>query len=198
MREDDPSERTLVALLDAGVEFIVVGGLAGVLMGAPIVTFDLDIVHRRTTENVDRLLALLLRGGAYHRLDLANRRLPPSREALLGCGHMNLALGDAKLDVLCEIDPHAAYEDLLEDTEAVPFHGHTLRVLGLRRLIQAKADAGRPKDRMALPILIGLRATAKLARRVLLRRRDPWLDEVAATYHVPRKDLVKYTTSWRM
>ena len=51
---------------------------------------------------------------------------------------------------------------------------------------------------VALPILVGLRATAKLARRMLLRRRDPWLDEVAATYHVPRKDLVKYTTSWRM
>lgn len=51
---------------------------------------------------------------------------------------------------------------------------------------------------VALPILLGMRATVKLARRVLLRRRDPWLDEMAATYHVPRKDLVKYTTSWRM
>jgi hypothetical protein len=51
---------------------------------------------------------------------------------------------------------------------------------------------------VALPILIGMRATAKLARRILLRRRDPWLDEIAATYHVPRKELVKYTTSWRM
>jgi hypothetical protein len=37
---------------------------------------------------------------------------------------------------------------------------------------------------VALPILIGMRATAKLARRILLRRRDPWLDEIAATYHV--------------
>lgn len=51
---------------------------------------------------------------------------------------------------------------------------------------------------VALPILLGMRATVRLARRILLRRRDPWLDEVAATYHVPRKDLVKYTTSWRM
>jgi hypothetical protein len=49
---------------------------------------------------------------------------------------------------------------------------------------------------VALPILPGLRATAKLARRVLLRRRDPWLDELAATHRVPRKDLVKHTTSW--
>jgi hypothetical protein len=41
MRLDDPTERILADLLDAEVEFIVVGGLAAVLMGAPIVTFDL-------------------------------------------------------------------------------------------------------------------------------------------------------------
>ncbi len=154
MRIDDPSERALVDLLDAGVEFIVVGGLAAVLQGAPVVTFDLDIVHRQTLENVDRLLALLLQQGAYHRLDLANRRLPPTRDALLGRGHLNLAMGDTKLDVLCEIDPHAAYDDLIDDTEIVPFKGRGLRVLDLQRLIQAKAAAGRPKDRMALPVLI--------------------------------------------
>jgi hypothetical protein len=33
------------------VEFIVVGGVAAVLQGAPVVTFDLDILHRRTPEN---------------------------------------------------------------------------------------------------------------------------------------------------
>jgi hypothetical protein len=42
-----------------------------------VVTFDVDIVHRWTPENVDRLFDLLLRNGAYHRLDLANRRLTP-------------------------------------------------------------------------------------------------------------------------
>ncbi|MEP7124235.1 MAG: hypothetical protein ABJE95_25130 [Byssovorax sp.] len=46
---------------------------------------------------------------------------------------------------------------------------------------------------IALPLGFGLRATAKLTRRTLLRARDPWLDEVARTYGVPRKDLVKYT-----
>jgi hypothetical protein len=51
---------------------------------------------------------------------------------------------------------------------------------------------------VCLPILIGLRATAMLARWWLLRRRDPWLDELAATCCVPRRDLVKYTTSWAM
>jgi len=41
------------------VEYIVVGGMAGVLHGAPVVTADLDIVHRRTQENVGKLLELL-------------------------------------------------------------------------------------------------------------------------------------------
>lgn len=161
MAIDDPSERILVELLDEGVELILVGGMAAVLQGAPVVTFDLDIVHRRTPENVDRLLAVLLRGGAHHRLDLANRRLPPTRDALLGHGHLNLAVGDAKLDVLCEIDPHATYEDLIDHTLTVPLQGRTLRVLGLARLIEAKAAAGRPKDRMALPILIAALEAAK-------------------------------------
>jgi hypothetical protein len=164
VRIDDPSERILVELIDEGVELIVVGGLAAVLQAAPVVTFDVDIVHNRTPENIDRLLAVLLRGGAYHRFDLANRRLPPTRDALLGRGHLNLAVRDAKLDVLCEIDPHDGYDELIADTVAVPLHGRTLRVLGLARLIQAKAAAGRLKDRMALPILIAALDASKLPR----------------------------------
>ena len=46
-----PKEADLPALLaelcDAGVEFIVLGGVAAVLQGVPITTIDLDIVHRR-------------------------------------------------------------------------------------------------------------------------------------------------------
>ncbi len=154
MVELDAGQRILLALVDAGVEFIVVGGTAAVMMGTPIVTFDIDIVHKRNTENVDRLHAFLMRHGAYHRLDLANRRLPPARDVLFGHGHMNLALGEAKLDVLCELDAGAGYDELLADSVQQPFHGKMLRVLGLRRLIQAKAAAGRPKDQMALPILL--------------------------------------------
>jgi len=41
------------------VEFVVVGMLAGVLRGAPVLTVDLDIVHRHSPENVARLLQVL-------------------------------------------------------------------------------------------------------------------------------------------
>ena len=50
---------------------------------------------------------------------------------------------------------------------------------------------------VVVPLALGLRATAKLTRRLLLRARDPWLTEIATTHRVPRQELVKYTSSWR-
>ena len=41
------------------VEFVVVGGVAAVINGAPVTTFDLDILHRWTPEIVDGLVAAL-------------------------------------------------------------------------------------------------------------------------------------------
>src|SRR5262249_23771540 len=46
-------------LSGAGVEFIVVEGVAAVLHGASRVTFDLDVVYRRTSDNIDRLVLAL-------------------------------------------------------------------------------------------------------------------------------------------
>src|SRR5579871_2691319 len=47
--------RPLRALAEAGVDFIVVGGVAAVLNGAPVNTFDVDVVHSRDADNIGRL-----------------------------------------------------------------------------------------------------------------------------------------------
>ena len=60
MASPPPDLTTLLArLASSGVELVVVGGLAAVAQGAPLTTQDVDVVHRRTPENVDRLLAIL-------------------------------------------------------------------------------------------------------------------------------------------
>lgn len=74
-------------LSGAGVEFIVVGGAAAVLHGAPITTEDLDIVHRASPENVSRLRTLLEELDAYVR-ELASRheiRAQQSRDLRAHC-----------------------------------------------------------------------------------------------------------------
>ena len=153
-----PSAADLPALLaelyNADVEFIIVGGAAAVIQGAPITTNDLDIVHRRTPENVARLLAVLLRLDAKMRYDSANRGLRPTAEMLAGKGQINLSTSLGPIDPLCELDEGQGYDELLAHSQTVVDEGRRLRVLDLPTLIVAKTKAARPKDRLVLPILI--------------------------------------------
>lgn len=153
-----PSAVDLQALLaklsDAGVEFIIVGGAAAVFHGAPITTNDLDIVHRRTPENVARLLEVVQQLDATMRYDFAHRGLRPTAEMLAGRGQINLSTSLGPLDPLCELTEGNGYDELLPHTESVMDGGHLLRVLDLPTLIDVKTKAGRPKDRLVLPILI--------------------------------------------
>ena len=57
----------LEGLTKAGVEFILVGGLAAVVQGAPVTTMDVDIVHNQSPGNIARLLAFLKSVDAIHR-----------------------------------------------------------------------------------------------------------------------------------
>lgn len=49
----------LEGLIEADVEFILVGGLAAVIQGAPVTTMDVDIVHNRSSENISKLFRFL-------------------------------------------------------------------------------------------------------------------------------------------
>lgn len=144
----------LEALNQAHIEFVVVGGMAGVLLGAPIVTADVDIVHRRSADNVARLIALLHELGAFVRSDLAGRKLVPTEAHLTGRGHINLMTRLGPLDVLCEVGDSLGYDELIQDVERVVVGDLELRVLSLPKLIEVKTAAGRPKDRWAIPILM--------------------------------------------
>ncbi len=133
------------------IEYVVVGGMAAVLHGAPVVTADVDIVHRRTPENVNALLEVLRELEARLRFD--TRKLFPSEAHLLGHGHILLATSLGPIDLLCEVQGEG-YEELLPYAQDLKLgEGLTTKVLGLEKLIEQKMGAGRPKDHMALPIL---------------------------------------------
>lgn len=142
-------------LADAGVEFIVVGGAAAVLHGAPITTEDLDIVHRRSPENVARLRTLLDELGAHVR-ELANRRLPPQESALLGEGHVLLSTRLGPLDCLGTLIDGRGFEELVSHSESIKDEGIEFLVVDLPTLIELKTKTGRAKDRLMLPVLMAL------------------------------------------
>jgi hypothetical protein len=134
------------------VEFIVVGMTAGILGGAPMTTLDIDIVHRRTLENADRLLRVLGEMEATYRHDA--RKLTPTVAHLMSPGHQLLATTYGDLDCLGTIDEGKSYEDLLSSTQEISLAGGLMiRILDLPALIEIKRRAARPKDLAALPVL---------------------------------------------
>lgn len=143
------------ALVGAGVEFVVIGGAAAVLHGAPTTTWDLDIVHNRSPENVERLQALLEELHAVVR-DPAGRDQRPTRKHLEAGGQLQLLTDFGPIDVLGTLHDGRGYDELLGNSESVGDETLRMRVLDLPTLIEVKAGAGRAKDRLLLPVLLAL------------------------------------------
>ena len=134
------------------IEFVVVGMTAGILHGAPTTTVDLDIVHRRSPENVERLLHVLARIDAHYRHD--PRRLRPRESHLMSPGHQLLTTSHGDLDCLGSLGDDRGFEELIgHSVEMSLSDGRAIRVLDLPTLIEMKQRAGRPKDLAVLPVL---------------------------------------------
>ena len=142
----------LEGLLDLGIEFILVGGLAAVVQGAPITTMDIDIVHHQTVENIEKLLLFLKSIDAHHRR-LDDKVIQPTVEHLSGRGHSLFTTRFGPLDVLAIIEEGRAYEDLIEHSVEIEFRGHIIQVLDLEMLVEIKRTSKDPKDKQRLPIL---------------------------------------------
>ncbi len=152
----------LRTLYEGGVQFIVVGGLAAVLNGAPVSTFDLDIVHSRTPENVARLLGVVQGMDAIYRMQ-PSRRLRPDASHLSSPGHHNLLTTCGPLDVLGTIGRGMGYEDLLPHSIEMEIGaGARVRVLDLQTIVALKEQLGGEKDLAVLPVL---RRTLELKRQ---------------------------------
>jgi len=148
-------ESLLAAIIQAGVECIVVGGAAAVLHGAPITTQDLDIVQSRDPENLARLTALLAKLDARVR-DAAGRDLPMDPDALRGTSQVRLSTNQGPLDVLGALHDGRTYDDLLAHTVEFTEGSLRVRVIDLPTLIEIKSGTGRARDKLVLPILMAL------------------------------------------
>lgn len=142
----------LRALAGRDVEHIVVGGVAAVLMGAPISTFDLDLVYSLEEDNLCRLGGVLRELEAVYR-DPAGCRIEPTVEGLGAGGHHQLSTRHGPLDLLGAIGAGQRYEDLLPKAVVIDLGGLGVSVLGLAAVIETKEQAGRAKDRATLEVL---------------------------------------------
>jgi predicted nucleotidyltransferase len=145
----------IAALCDGGVNFVIVGGAAAVLHGAPVTTLDLDIVPEQTPPNVSRLLSTLQVLDARIR-DPAGRDLMPDEALLFGQGQILLTTSLGPLDVLCRLHDGRGYAQLLPGTIELQDGGRRIRILELADLIAIKISTGRARDKLVVPVLVAL------------------------------------------
>lgn len=136
----------IVMLKQQKVDFIVVGGVAASLHGSARSTQDLDIVYRRSDENISRLIALLEPHSPYL------RGVPPGLPFVLDGKtvksglNFTLTTDVGAIDLLGEIAGGGTYEDLLPYTESMEAGNVVFDCVNLDKLIHLKRAAGRPKD----------------------------------------------------
>lgn len=144
---------TLGIFHENAVEFILVGGLAAVLNGAPIQTYDVDLVYSREPRNIERLLIVLDSIDAIFRMQ-PERRLKPAMSHLVGSGHLNLLTRYGPVDLLATIGNGLSYQDLLSHSAEMDIgQGIRIRVLDLETLISIKEQLAGEKDVAVLPVL---------------------------------------------
>lgn len=142
--------RLLELLAQAGVEFILVGGVAATVHGSSRLTQDVDVVYSRSHENLRRLVDALAGHEPYPRGAPAGL---PFRfdEATLQAGlNFTLTTKIGDIDLLGEIVGGRTYEELAPHTIEVNVFGLKCRCLDLETLIRVKRAAGRPKDLEAI------------------------------------------------
>jgi len=136
-----------------GVDFIIVGGVCAVLHGAPLATFDLDVVHSREPQNLSRLMAALKELEAHYRIP-GGRDKKPGPSHLASAGHQLLMTRFGPLDLLGTIGKGHDYGRLLDDTVELEIGGGLkVRVSSLESLVKTKEETGQEKDRAVLPVL---------------------------------------------
>jgi hypothetical protein len=148
----------LRVLVAHGVEFVVIGGVAARLWGAPILTQDLDITPRATPANLTKVASALKALSARLRTPTDPEGVPfPVDPALLGVGDLwTLTTSHGDLDLVTSPAGTRGYDDLKADAEPMQVASDpplVVLVASLEDIIRSKQAAGRAKDQAALPIL---------------------------------------------
>ena len=144
------------ALANARVEFIVIGGAAATVHGAARLTQDLDVVYRRTPENLERLARALAPLKPYPRGAPAGLPFQWDARTLKAGLNFTLVTSAGDLDLLGEITGGGDYDALAGSSSSIVVFGHACLCLELEKLIAVKRAAGRPKDFEAIEELEAL------------------------------------------
>jgi len=145
-------------LLDAEVEFVIIGGVAAIAYGSATFTQDFDITAPFSEENLARLLAALGPHHPRYALAVPKRPVTESPSELSANRNLYLLTDLGRLDILAEVIPVGPYKDVAARATTLELYGRPCRIISLDDLITVKHHLGRDKDRLVERELLALRA----------------------------------------
>jgi hypothetical protein len=149
-------ETAVHALCDAGVEFVVIGGLSATLHGSAVVTLDLDVCYSRATSNLRSVVAAL---APFHPRPRGLHEALPfiwDETMLRNTTVLTLLTDLGEIDLLAEVAGLGGWDEVKAGSVEVEAFDRCISILDLPSLIRAKRAAGRAKDLAALPELESL------------------------------------------
>ena len=159
-------EVMLRRLTEAGVDFVVIGGIAMLLHGSARLTRDLDIVFASDHANLEALGGVLV--GLEARLRGIEEDVPfvPDASTLANVQLLTLDTSAGWLDVHRRPEGAPTYLRLRRRAERVELGGFSVLVASPNDLIAMKRAAGRPIDLIDLEELDAIkRLRQRLGRR---------------------------------
>ncbi len=147
------------ALNEAGIRYVVVGGLATVLHGYPRMTVDVDLITAPAPQEERRMVECLL--GLGYRPDV-----PVDPYLLADPSYRQMWAEEKHMRVFPFWDPEnplkrvdlflespVPFEELWRDSKTVSIRGYSIRVASIHHLIEMKRQAGRPQDHDDIEVL---------------------------------------------
>ena len=137
-------DQLVAELAAARLEAIIIGNVAGILQGAPVLTQDVDLLVRDTPLNRKKLRAFASAMGGV------------GPDEISGLSRVQRILGTAvPIDILFDhMGKHLTFRSVRSRSVKIQCGAHTATVASLADIIRSKEAAGRPKDRAALPLLL--------------------------------------------